>query len=66
MRDYLNKYEPHTSNLYQAYNKVNIEEYISSGVIQAIVLGLASKEEEREFEKLAATYPELKQAALSV
>ena len=41
---------------------MNIEEYISSGVIQAIVLGLASKEEEREFEQLAATYPELKQA----
>ena len=40
---------------------MNIEEYISSGVIQAIVLGLASKDEEREFEELAASHPKLRQ-----
>jgi anti-sigma-K factor RskA len=41
---------------------VNIQEYISSGIIQAYVLGLASEEERREFEKLAAIHPELQQA----
>ena len=41
---------------------MNIQEYISSGIIQAYVLGLASKEERLEFEKLAAAHPELQQA----
>jgi anti-sigma-K factor RskA len=41
---------------------VNIQEYISSGIIEAYVLGLASKEEKAEFEKLCAVHPELRQA----
>lgn len=41
---------------------MNIQEYISSGIIQAYVLGLASEEERLGFEKLAAIHPELQQA----
>ncbi len=38
---------------------MNIQEYISSGIIERYVLGLASAEEQREFEQLCAQYPEL-------
>lgn len=38
---------------------MNIKEYISSGIIESYVLGLASNEERGEFEKLCAIYPEL-------
>ena len=38
---------------------MNIQEYISSGVIESYVLGLASPEERVEFEKMCALYPEL-------
>jgi anti-sigma-K factor RskA len=38
---------------------VNIHEYISSGIIESYVLGLASPEERAEFEKMCASYPEL-------
>jgi anti-sigma-K factor RskA len=41
---------------------VNIQEYISSGIIESYVLGLASVEESAEFEKLCAQYPELVKA----
>ena len=41
---------------------MNIQDYISSGIIQAYVLGLASEEERTEFERLAALHPELQQA----
>jgi len=41
---------------------VNIQEYISSGIIEAYVLGLASKEELAEFENLCAVHPELHRA----
>ena len=41
---------------------MNIQEYISSGIIQAYVLGLASEEEKREFEELVAVHPGLQQA----
>lgn len=41
---------------------MNIQEYISSGIIEAYVLGLATKEEMAEFEKLCAAYPELRKA----
>jgi anti-sigma-K factor RskA len=41
---------------------VNIQEYISSGIIESYVLGLASAEERREFERLANEYPELREA----
>jgi anti-sigma-K factor RskA len=38
---------------------VNIKEYISSGIIESYVLGLASEQESQEFEKLCAQYPEI-------
>jgi anti-sigma-K factor RskA len=38
---------------------VNIQEYISSGIIESYVLGLASSEERREFEELCRQHPEL-------
>jgi anti-sigma-K factor RskA len=41
---------------------VNIQEYISSGIIESYVLGLANPEERKEFERLAAEYPELREA----
>ena len=41
---------------------MNIQEYISSGIVESYVLGLASDEERHEFEKLCAEYPELSQA----
>ena len=41
---------------------MNIQEYISSGIIEAYVLGLASKDEKAEFEKLCAVHPELRRA----
>jgi len=41
---------------------VNIQEYISSGIIESYVLGLASPEERVEFEKMCALHPELVEA----
>jgi anti-sigma-K factor RskA len=41
---------------------VNIQEYISSGIIESYVLGLASDEERTEFESMCATYPEVSKA----
>lgn len=41
---------------------MDIKEYISSGIIESYVLGLASPEERAEFEKLCLPYPELVQA----
>jgi anti-sigma-K factor RskA len=41
---------------------VNIQEYISSGIVESYVLGLASNEEQLEFEQLCATNAELRQA----
>ncbi len=38
---------------------MNIQEYISSGIIESYVLGLASAEERIEFEQMCAQYPEL-------
>ena len=38
---------------------MNIKEYISSGIIESYVLGLASAEERKEFEQLCRQYPEL-------
>jgi anti-sigma-K factor RskA len=38
---------------------MNIQEYISSGIIESYVLGLATEEERAEFEKLCLQYPEL-------
>jgi anti-sigma-K factor RskA len=38
---------------------VNIKEYISSGIVESYVLGLASEQERAEFEQLCLQYPEL-------
>jgi anti-sigma-K factor RskA len=38
---------------------VNIREYISSGIVESYVLGLASEQERIEFEQLCRQYPEL-------
>jgi Anti-sigma-K factor rskA len=38
---------------------VNIQEYISGGILESCVLGLASDEERREFEKICDQYPEV-------
>lgn len=40
---------------------MNTEEYISSGIVESYVLGLASDEESREFEKMCSQYPEVLQ-----
>ena len=41
---------------------MNIKEYISSGIIESYVLGLASNEERAEFEQLSSMHAELRQA----
>ncbi len=41
---------------------MNIQEYISSGIVESYVLGLASAEEQREFEQLCAQHAELREA----
>ena len=38
---------------------MNVQEYISSGIIESYVLGLASEPERAEFEQKCAQYPEL-------
>jgi Anti-sigma-K factor rskA len=38
---------------------VNTQEYISSGIVESYVLGLASPEERSEFEQLCLQYPEV-------
>jgi len=44
---------------------LNIQEYISSGIIESYVLGLASNEERGEFEQLCHQYPELHKARIA-
>lgn len=39
---------------------MNPQEYISSGILESYVLGLASEEETREVQKMMETYPEVK------
>jgi anti-sigma-K factor RskA len=41
---------------------VNIQEYISSGIVESYVLGLASNEEKLEFEQLMATNAAVREA----
>lgn len=41
---------------------MNIKEYISSGIIESYVLGMASVEEAVEFESMCATHPEVREA----
>ncbi len=41
---------------------MNIDDYISSGIIQRYVLGLATEEERSAFEKMVLQYPQLSEA----
>jgi anti-sigma-K factor RskA len=41
---------------------VNIQEYISSGIVESYVLGLASPQERADFEQMCSQYPELEEA----
>jgi anti-sigma-K factor RskA len=41
---------------------VNIKEYISSGIIESYVLGLATDAERKEFERICQQYPEVAEA----
>ncbi len=41
---------------------MNVKEYISSGVVESYVLGLASEAERRDFEANSALYPEIEEA----
>jgi anti-sigma-K factor RskA len=41
---------------------VNIKEYISSGIIESYVMGMASAEEAEEFEKICDTHAEVREA----
>jgi anti-sigma-K factor RskA len=43
---------------------VNVQDYISSGIVESYVLGLASPEEQSEFERLCRQYPEVLQARM--
>ena len=43
---------------------MDIPEYISSGIIESYVLGLASPEEQAEFERMCRQYPEIIQARI--
>lgn len=38
---------------------MNIKEYISSGIVESYVMGLAAADEQREFEQACARYPEV-------
>jgi anti-sigma-K factor RskA len=41
---------------------VNVQEYISSGIVESYVFGLANQEEQAEFERMCSTYPEVREA----
>jgi len=43
---------------------VNVQDYISSGIIESYVLGLASPEEQAEFERMCKQYPEILQVRI--
>ena len=44
---------------------MNVQEYISTGIVESYVLGLASLEERSEFEKICQQYPEVLQARIA-
>ena len=44
---------------------MNVQEYISSGIVESYVLGLASVEERLEFETMCKQYPEVLQARIN-
>jgi hypothetical protein len=41
---------------------LNTQEYISSGIVESYVFGLANQDEQAEFERMCADYPEVKAA----
>ena len=43
---------------------MNVREYISSGIVECYVLGLATTEEQSEFESMCRQYPEILQARI--
>ena len=43
---------------------MNIQEYISSGIIELYVMGVCSSEEKHELEALRQQYPELNKAII--
>ena len=43
---------------------MNVQEYISSGIVESYVLGLASDEERKEFEQQCTQYPEVMKARM--
>ena len=43
---------------------MNVQDYISSGIVESYVLGLASPEEQSEFERMCRQYPEVLQARI--
>ena len=43
---------------------MNVQEYISSGIVESYVLGLASEEEVSQFEQMCQQYPEVLQARI--
>lgn len=43
---------------------MNVREYISSGIVESYVMGLASTEEQSEFERMCRQYPEILQARI--
>lgn len=47
---------------YTKKTRVKIQEYITSGIIESYVLGLASQEEIQQFERLLPLHPELRDA----
>ena len=44
---------------------MNVQEYISTGIVESYVLGLASAEERSEFESMCNQYPEILQARIA-
>lgn len=45
---------------------MNIQEYISSGILERYVLGAASEQESREVEKLSESHPEVKEEIVAI
>ena len=41
---------------------MNVQEYILSGIVESYVLGLASREESTEFERMCAAHSEVRAA----
>lgn len=51
---------------YFVFDNVDIKEYIASGILESVALGLASEQEQQEVRCLAKIYPELQEEFLLV